>query len=203
MSKFGELSASNVLGLGAVMGVNDAIELQEKLGQRDLCQSSAIPVSRDRIADDQLKALGFVLGERVVGDKLFQQATLPPGWKMVITDHAMWSKIVDGKGRERFAVFFKAASYDRKAHMNSIRRYNLDSDYDTMEKTKRSRVVVRDYDGKVLFSLDGTVQRALRGEDSRETIDAYYKESESLRKQAEAWMDANYPQHADFTAYWD
>lgn len=202
MSAFGKIRDLDILKLGMVIGGSAAVEFQEKLGQREMCQSEAIPVRRDGITDEQLTALGFVLGERAKGDDLFQQATLPACWKNVHTDHSMWSKIVDGKGRDRFLVFFKAAFYDRSAHMHSIFRYTINDDYDAMEKTNKMRVVVRDFDGTVLFAVDGTVEKV--GYDApRAIIDAYYAEADKLREQATKWLDAKYPNRADFTAYWD
>jgi hypothetical protein len=41
--------------------------------------------------------------------------SLPPGWKVVPTDHSMWSDLVDAKGEKRASIFYKAAFYDRDA----------------------------------------------------------------------------------------
>ena len=87
------------------------IEAQEKAGQLALVASTDMPKELDRAA---FEALGFTFGEPV--DELFVTATLPPGWKRQATDHSMWSKIVDEQGRERVAIFYKAAFYDRRAH---------------------------------------------------------------------------------------
>ena len=53
-------------------------------------------------------------------DPLFRPATLPDGWQRKASDHAMGSHIADALGRQRVTVFYKAAFYDRKAHMSLV-----------------------------------------------------------------------------------
>jgi hypothetical protein len=103
--------------LGALVGGMDAMaDAVEGGGQESLVASDQIPVKRQGVTDAELVALGFVLGE-VGPDRLFQDATLPPGWRKVATEHNLWTRIVDGDGLERFSVFFKAAPWDREAFM--------------------------------------------------------------------------------------
>lgn len=93
-----------------------AIQEQERAGQRELLQSTQLPT--DCRGDlEKFLALGFTFGAPSPGDKLFCEATLPPGWKREGSDHDMWSYIVDEKGRRRVSVFYKAAFYDRSAFM--------------------------------------------------------------------------------------
>jgi hypothetical protein len=66
---------------------------------------------------EEFEALGFKLGDPDPQDSLFRPVTLPEGWRREASDHAMWSNIVDPNGRKRVAIFYKAAFYDRKAHM--------------------------------------------------------------------------------------
>ena len=47
-------------------------------------------------------------------------ATLPPGWSRQGSDHAMWAHLLDEHGRQRVGIFYKAAFYDRSAHMHLI-----------------------------------------------------------------------------------
>jgi hypothetical protein len=93
------------------------IEDQEAAGQREIVASTVIP-TRIIGAEEELTALGFTLGDVVEGDPLFRHATLPEGWKREGSDHAMWSKIVDSLGRPRCSIFYKAAFYDRDAHIS-------------------------------------------------------------------------------------
>jgi hypothetical protein len=51
---------------------------------------------------------------------MFRPATLPEGWRREGSDHAMWSHIVDDQGRKRASIFYKAAFYDRGAHMSLV-----------------------------------------------------------------------------------
>lgn len=88
------------------------IEAQEAAGQRDLCASSRLPKDAPW---PELEALGIVRGEDV--DNLFVNATLPAGWSIKPTDHSMWSKLLDETGAERASIFYKAAFYDRSAHL--------------------------------------------------------------------------------------
>jgi hypothetical protein len=95
---------------------------QERAGQHQLVNSDRLPSEfmGDRA---EWEALGFTFGEPDPGDPLFMPATLPPGWGRKAGEHSMGSSIVDTLGRERVSVFYKAAFYDRKAHMNLVSLY--------------------------------------------------------------------------------
>ena len=95
------------------------IEAQERQGQRELLRATTLPTDT-RGRDDEFIALGFTFGDKVPGDDLFREATLPEGWKREGSDHAMHSYIVDERGIKRVNVFYKAAFYDRKADMHII-----------------------------------------------------------------------------------
>ncbi len=117
--RLGFLAAS--MGPG---GSDQAIEEQERAGQAQLVHSDQLPtdIQGDR-AD--FEAVGFVFGDTVPGDPMFQTVTLPDGWTREGSDHAMWSYIVDHLGRRRASIFYKAAFYDRRADMTltSVRSY--------------------------------------------------------------------------------
>ena len=111
-------TAGNLLFLAGSMGpagASGAIEAMEAAGQRQFVGSQVIPTRIHHGTDADLTNLGFGLGDVVDGDPLFRHATLPGGWTRQGDDHAMWSYIIDGLGRRRMAVFYKAASYDRDA----------------------------------------------------------------------------------------
>lgn len=87
----------------------------EAAGQRQLVNSDQLPTD---CGDEQpYLDLGFVFAEVVDGDPLFRHVTLPDGWKREGADHAMWSNLLDGEGRRRVSIFYKAAFYDRRAAM--------------------------------------------------------------------------------------
>lgn len=109
-------------------GMSGYVEGMEKRGQRELVNSTRLPaecrgLSSDWNADgwDELATLGFVKGAPVDGDELFVEATLPAGWTRESAGHAMWPYLLDERGIRRVAVFYKAAFYDRRAHMSLMR----------------------------------------------------------------------------------
>jgi hypothetical protein len=107
------------LAEGTVTGsASSFIEGQEIAGQRQLVNSDRLPAQCGDRAP--WLALGFTFGDPDPSDPLFMPATLPPGWKRQATDHSMGSVIVDTLGRERVSIFYKAAFYDRSAHMNLV-----------------------------------------------------------------------------------
>lgn len=106
--------------LGAMSdGASGYIEGMEADGQRQLVNSTVLPREILHGPEEEFTALGFTFGEPT--DDLFREATLPEGWSRKGSDHAMWSYIVDERGVERVAIFYKAAFYDRRAHMSLSR----------------------------------------------------------------------------------
>ena len=56
---------------------------------------------------------GITFHEKV--DDLFINATLPEGWHIRPTEHRCWSELTDEQGAVQAEIFYKAASYDRRA----------------------------------------------------------------------------------------
>ena len=99
-----------------------AIEAQEARGQEQLVHSDMLPVDMGG-KREEFEALGFEFGSQVPGDPLFIHAKLPEGWtKEAAPDHSMWSYINDTEGNRRVSVFYKAAFYDRAAHMGLVKQ---------------------------------------------------------------------------------
>lgn len=88
------------------------IQDMEAGGQRQIVQSDVLPADAPWA---EMEALGFVKGAPVAGDDLFVHCTLPDGWTKAGTGHSMHSIVLDERGVERVAVFYKAAFYDRRA----------------------------------------------------------------------------------------
>jgi hypothetical protein len=111
--------------LGLATAMPGGIEASERAGQAGLLLSDLLPVDIGGGPDEQKRyeALGFVFGEVVERDPIFREVKLPAGWSRKGSSHAMWSHIVDEKGRERVAVFYKAAFYDRRAGASLVRRH--------------------------------------------------------------------------------
>ena len=166
-----------------------SIELEEAHGQANLiaCQQQ-LPTLCDTVSKTALEAHGVVFGEQLANDPLFTHVTLPKGWKICPTNHPMHSDLVDGKGRKRAEIFYKAAFYDRRAWVRAVSMYKAESDY-----TERSRIIahVTDYDGTVFYTVDkGEVSDSpyiLRGECENECM---------------AWLDEHFPDLRNPSAYW-
>ncbi len=104
--------------MGALSDSDSYITGMEAAGQQQLVNSTMLPTKVNSGSDDDLRALGFELGDPDPNDKMFRPVTLPDGWSKQCTDHSMWSKVVDQLGRTRLMIFYKAAWYDRDAFVN-------------------------------------------------------------------------------------
>lgn len=198
-----ESHADAMIMLGEVMvhgSMAGAVEAQEAQGSKELVHSESLPVQGSY--DPAFAAAGIVFGDPFPSDALFRPATLPRGWSKRRTEHSMWSELVDDKGRKRAGIFYKAAFYDRAAHMSVSRRFGFSAEYDetTHEAT---RIVVTDA-GRVIesFPIAGceTRNQASRtiGE-LREIREA----REAAEKLAEDWLGQHRPDWANAAAYWD
>ena len=100
------------------MGGNPgAIEAQERKGQRELVAAQNM-LPTDVRGREKLEKLGVVFGEPHEDDELFCEAKLPEGWKIVATDHQMWSELLDEEDKKVAGIFYKAAFYDRRASIS-------------------------------------------------------------------------------------
>ncbi|QWS68217.1 hypothetical protein SEA_VANLEE_100 [Gordonia phage VanLee] len=120
---------THLVGALGGQGMSGYIEDMEADGQRQLVASELLPrQAQPHYSDDDdltgsdgwaaLEAIGFRRGED--HDDLFCHAELPAGWTKRAADHAMWSHIYDERGVKRANVFYKAAFYDRKAHIGLV-----------------------------------------------------------------------------------
>lgn len=188
--------------------VSGAIENQEKRGQQSLVRSSQLPKEGfDRI---KLEALGFKIGEEV--DDLFIAVTLPSNWAVKPTSHSMHSDVVDDKGRERIHIFYKAAFYDRSAHMYFCCRYSCGSEPVTGYGDEYNRLaneigVVKDR-GQVIWrteaelpSIDAFFHAGIERTD-QERKD-YFQKDDALKAEAKAKIAEMFPDWQNPLAYWD
>ena len=95
----------------------DSIVAQEAAGQKSFVNSDTLPVEIGGNGKEVLEAAGVKFLGAVENDDLFQYVELPADWKKVPTEDDRWSSLVDETGKIRADIFYKAASYDRKARM--------------------------------------------------------------------------------------
>jgi hypothetical protein len=102
----------------ALLLMATGVEGLEAAGGQQLLHSSLIPTEVHGGTEEDLTALGFVLGDVVDGDPLFRLATLPPGWTRRLEEaDPRGQYLIDEHGCTRASIFYKAAPYDRKASM--------------------------------------------------------------------------------------
>ena len=171
---------------------SDAILHQEARGQLSFVNSDTLPVDMDEVSRAALEAAGIKFGEVVEGDDIFRFVNLPDGWKKVPTDHSMWSKIVDEQGRERAAIFYKAAFYDRSAHLTATQRFDVSFDYDRSDSEGLAVATVTD-GGNVIhttepFNVGDKPSYEVSGQANNLAID---------------WLSEKYPDWRNPAAYWD
>jgi hypothetical protein len=170
----------------------EGIVRSEKIGQMDVVASTKMPkeMHPNRQAYERL---GFTFGTDV--DDVFVAAELPKGWTRRATDHPMWSDVLDGEGRVRVAVFYKAAFYDRRATADLRPRFmrtwiHKDSPGSGLRQDEEAFVVVDNADGSVVFRTP--TFRCDAGS-------VAYKESQAL---VEAWLKENHPDFLNPISYW-
>lgn len=172
-------------------GTGAAIEMQEAAGQFELVTSAVLPTKGLESLRSMLEANGGAIGEPVKGDEIFTEVKLPTGWGKRSTDHSMWSKLVDEKGRERAGIFYKAAFYDRSAHIQQTRRFGIDRySHDVAGECKYS---VTDACGEVTFSVDGKFSSQAEEWPLRDRLES--EVTAHIKGKFPLWEDAN--------QYWD
>jgi len=171
------------------------VEAQEKVGQTMFVANDTLPHKFNFCKKEDFEKMGIVFGEKE--DDLFSKVALPAGWKKLPTDHSMWSRLVDHKGRERASIFYKAAFYDRDAFLNLTPRFstlcdpensNSETSYDERKKGNWFGLVK---DGEEVIFKTKPIKNPT------------YEQQTALRKEADDWLDAHYPEWRDATKYWD
>ncbi len=199
-----------------------AIERQEARGQTALCESKTQMLSAeinpwgyspfrqdDKDPKDILRAWGIEVGEPVEGDEIFLECKLPKGWQLRPTSHSMWNELVDDQGRVRASMFYKAAFYDRSTHLQTRTRYNLSTNHQDAYRV----ATIKDVD-KIVFSTDkipiskhycdrSSEWENLPQDAKQKIISKVWDIEAGLKKEAEEWVEKNYPEWKDETKYWD
>ena len=173
-----------------VASIPGGIERQEKQGQLrfEFGEESLPKVMLGNCSREVLEKLGFEFGEDL--DDLFVAVRFPDGWGKQATDHSMHSYLLDEKGRKRGSLFYKAAFYDRKAHMSLNCRFTTNS-YGEGEQEGTFKVVI----------LDAGEHRVTIG--TYTTCNFLDPKVKKLRQKAEIWLNVHYPDWKNPQAYWD
>lgn len=168
------------------------IERQEKAGQTEFVNRSTLPKNCPSV---DLQKLGFQFHDDV--DKIFVNVTMPTGWYKQADNHSMWSGLYDDKGRRRASIFYKAAFYDRSAHMSLVCRYSVG--LFSGEPPARE-----DYDSNVRYfvALDNATNEIIFKTESFD-FSLGCAERDEFSKLVETWLDTNFPFWHDATAHWD
>lgn len=174
------------IGNFEVASTPGGIEAQEAQGQKDFVASEALPVKCLRCTREQLEQIGIIFGAPV--DDLFVNCQLPEGWKKMPTDHSMWSRLVDDKERVRASIFYKAAFYDRNAHIVLENFISLSSLYG--DSPIQGKVI--NANKEVLYE---TKKTELPDKEPWQVRD-------KLQKECELWLKENYLNYRDPLAYW-
>lgn len=162
------------------------IEAQEASGQQSFTVDQTLPKECPR---EMLEEIGFVFGDDE--DDIFVNVKFPEGWEKKPTEHSMWNDLLDEKGRKRGAIFYKAAFYDRSAHMYLVNRFSLRMDYDIDDAVQ---FVIEDC-GEVVHRLDKVV--------CEKYTDDYWEAERMQMESANNWLNEKYPEWKSKLSYWD
>lgn len=176
------------------------IEDMEKRGQQQVAAAGGTKLPTEGSDNPAWAKMGVVFGEPVEGDPLFRDATVPQGWRVKATGHSMWSDLVDDKDRKRGSIFYKAAFYDRGAHIHVLRRFSVHEQYSPPPGYETIAAYVHDTNlgDCEPYNEAAVVFRVEAGPDDRPA----FGESTS-RKACADWLDEHYPNWADASSYWD
>lgn len=179
---------------GAVVISRDPWETQDCV----VCNGTGAPPD----AYEYLEKLGFEFGEQI--DELFIEAKLPEGWEKRPTEHHMHTHIVDGQGRKRGNIFYKAAFYDRSADFRLVAYHSTD---------------VVDEDGVSWYGVDRSGEYSIRGRALNADGDVLFETEpadvvvdmedfshmgvkDDIQQEVTAWLDEHRPDWRDARAYW-
>lgn len=218
--------------IGWLLGGNpQAIEDQEKEGQQQLTLKKKVQQLPSKVqfeyseenSTKRYKTLGFKVISESKGDSLFLDVKLLKGWELKVTDHSMWSDLIDDKGRKRAEIFYKAAFYDRSAFIRFNNRisyrvarigyHNNDYSQDENHNYNAAKTpfcgIVKDFDNKTLFKTEESMieieyKGGKRGTGYTEKYKYLVAEVEKrFEKECLEFLKKNYPNWEDELAYWD
>ena len=123
----------------------------------------------------------------------------------------MYSDLVDDRGRKRAGIFYKTAFYDRNAHISLAARYHSGTQSVGGHHTGAS-IDERCYEGflkdgkEIIFRTSPTESEPKISYDDNELRKKWLKwvdARDAKRSEAEAWLQAKFPDYREPLAYWD
>ena len=182
--------AENLLNAMA-FGASGAIEVQEKQGQEQLVTSDVLPTEGIESVREMIELNGGEILGVVDGDPIFTEVRLPGGWEKKSTSHSMWSDLIDASGGKRAGIFYKAAFYDRSAHISANRRFGFTCYEHDVEGEVCCKVT--DSMGKVQFATNP----------EKVTQDTRYATMNAHEAEVRKFLVDNYPDWENESAYWE
>jgi hypothetical protein len=180
--------------LRAMSGEENVLENFEKERGEEAARSNYL-AKRMKPEKEIWELLGFTFTD-IPGDDVLCQANLPKGWKIVDTEHHMYKDIIDEMGRKRGSMFYKAAIYDKSAHMSLVPRYGVNVDYDD----NGNETIYFGNEEERLF-VSGKLG-ALKSGIGREGWEKYSADRDALLCKARAYGNEYYPGFENVLAYW-
>lgn len=122
-------------------------------------------------------------------DGRFVQVSAPEGWKVVGHPHSMYRALADARGLQRALYFCKAAFYDRRTEVNTVKT--------AVSATFR---IVRSTKGA---ADDKYVAMVILGSKYILWEDGAPVEYDDVHERAWSVMRERWPDFANYNAYWD
>ena len=176
------------------------IEKQEAEGQKVFVNSTTLPRRFLYCTKEQLEKIGIKFLENA--DDLFVNVELPKGWEKRATNHSMWSELIDEKGRKRARIFYKAAFYDRDAHISINNRFSARRQPEDFYKSRMS--CQERNAGKwagIVYDCDEIIWQTKWENPPKNDKDFAF--DERIHNEAKNWLNENYPKWQEPTEYWD
>lgn len=180
----------------AMNGEKNVIEHMVSEGQQEAIRRVHV-AKKVRPSKEAWEQLGFTFTD-IEGDDILCNATLPKGWSIQATEHSMWNNIIDENGMIRGRMYYKAAFYDRHAHMYLECRYKMCNIY-VGEDHSTTEIYFGNNEEKLFVA--GQIHS--KENETREERLARYNLEEELEEKTRNWANQNYPDWENVHAYWD
>lgn len=202
-------SENNLLrhGISVHLGQCLDIEGEERCGGQEMAAADQLPADGFMLSAQRygaavvlfnqiFTAAGGKIGDRSEGDPLFVDVTLPPGWKKEKTEHPLWTHLLDANGNVRAKIFYKAAFYDRAAHLSPVARFYATTTVPDPAKSCDGQPAVP-------VILDSNHRVLWRGGQVKENPNKSWEANDQARETAQIMLAKCYPDHENLGAYWD